>query len=152
MSDSNRKRSRPRSPPTANNRNSISASTRGIIFCHCLHRNECSRISSKTSASHFNAFRSAAPTFSSTVVSPARPPSTHIHIQCLIVTRDASIIIGKGGALTNEAREKHGARVIVSESIPGTQSPEHILNSGVSMTNPLMSSHFRAAVLSPSNV
>jgi len=44
----------------------------------------------------------------------------------LIVTQDASIIIGKGGSHVNEIREKSGARVMVSESIPG--NPERILN------------------------
>ena len=47
-------------------------------------------------------------------------------MRCLIVTQDASIIIGKGGAHVNEIREKSGARVMVSESIPG--NPERILN------------------------
>ncbi|EPQ57973.1 hypothetical protein GLOTRDRAFT_36380 [Gloeophyllum trabeum ATCC 11539] len=54
------------------------------------------------------------------------PPSAHIHMRCLIVTQDASIIIGRGGAHVNEIREKSGARVMVSESIPG--NPERILN------------------------
>ncbi|TFK42360.1 hypothetical protein BDQ12DRAFT_643984 [Crucibulum laeve] len=56
----------------------------------------------------------------------APPPSANIHMRCLIVTQDASIIIGKGGAHVNEIREKSGARVMVSESIPG--NPERILN------------------------
>lgn len=76
-----------------------------------------------TTASHPNVFTSAAPTSSSTAVTP---PSAHIHMRCLIVTQDASIIIGKGGAHVNEIREKSGARVMVSESIPG--NPERILN------------------------
>ncbi|ETW86132.1 hypothetical protein HETIRDRAFT_14839, partial [Heterobasidion irregulare TC 32-1] len=54
------------------------------------------------------------------------PPSAHIHMRCLIVTQDASIIIGKGGSHVNEIREKSGAKVMVSESIPG--NPERILN------------------------
>jgi heterogeneous nuclear rnp K-like protein 2 len=58
--------------------------------------------------------------------SSVTPPSAHIHMRCLIVTQDASIIIGKGGAHVNEIREKSGARVMVSESIPG--NPERILN------------------------
>jgi heterogeneous nuclear rnp K-like protein len=54
-------------------------------------------------------------------------PAAHlIHMRCLIVTQDASIIIGKGGAHVNEIREKSGAKVMVSESIPG--NPERILN------------------------
>jgi heterogeneous nuclear rnp K-like protein 2 len=56
----------------------------------------------------------------------APPPSAHIHLRCLIVTQDASIIIGKGGAHVNEIRDKSGAKVMVSESIPG--NPERILN------------------------
>ncbi|KAI0053869.1 eukaryotic type KH-domain (KH-domain type I) [Auriscalpium vulgare] len=58
--------------------------------------------------------------------STATPPSAHIHMRCLIVTQDASIIIGKAGSHVNEIREKSGARVMVSESIPG--NPERILN------------------------
>jgi len=53
-------------------------------------------------------------------------PAASIHMRCLIVTQDASIIIGKGGSHVNEIREKSGARVMVSESIPG--NPERILN------------------------
>ncbi|KAJ7632899.1 hypothetical protein FB45DRAFT_913824 [Roridomyces roridus] len=58
--------------------------------------------------------------------SSATAPSPMIHMRCLIVTQDASIIIGKGGTHVNEIREKSGARVMVSESIPG--NPERILN------------------------
>jgi poly(rC)-binding protein 2/3/4 len=65
----------------------------------------------------------AEPSSSSSI--PA-PPSAQIHMRCLIVTQDASIIIGKGGSHVNEIREKSGARVMVSESIPG--NPERILN------------------------
>lgn len=54
------------------------------------------------------------------------PPAANIHMRCLIVTQDASIIIGKAGSHVNEIREKSGARVVVSESIPG--NPERILN------------------------
>ncbi|KAK1230857.1 PAB1 binding protein [Marasmius sp. AFHP31] len=61
---------------------------------------------------------------SSTSAPPA--PAANIHMRCLIVTQDASIIIGKGGSHVNEIREKSGARVMVSESIPG--NPERILN------------------------
>lgn len=53
-------------------------------------------------------------------------PAAQIHLRCLIVTQDASIIIGKGGSHVNEIRDKSGARVMVSESIPG--NPERILN------------------------
>ena len=53
-------------------------------------------------------------------------PVVTIHMRCLIVTQDASIIIGKGGSHVNEIREKSGAKVMVSESIPG--NPERILN------------------------
>ncbi|KAH9848889.1 hypothetical protein C2E23DRAFT_841986 [Lenzites betulinus] len=54
------------------------------------------------------------------------PPASNIHMRSLIVTQDASIIIGKAGSHVNEIREKSGARVVVSESIPG--NPERILN------------------------
>lgn len=66
----------------------------------------------------------ASPTASSSA--PPAPPAAQIHMRCLIVTQDASIIIGKGGKHVNEIREKSGARVMVSESIPG--NPERILN------------------------
>ncbi|PPQ99222.1 hypothetical protein CVT24_009241 [Panaeolus cyanescens] len=70
-----------------------------------------------------SATTSADPSSSSTA---AAAPSANIHMRCLIVTQDASIIIGKGGSHVNEIREKSGARVMVSESIPG--NPERILN------------------------
>ncbi|TFK92264.1 hypothetical protein K466DRAFT_582090 [Polyporus arcularius HHB13444] len=69
-----------------------------------------------------SATTSAAPSSST----PSGPPAATIHMRCLIVTQDASIIIGKGGSHVNEIREKSGARVMVSESIPG--NPERILN------------------------
>ncbi|KAH8915068.1 hypothetical protein BT69DRAFT_1310452 [Atractiella rhizophila] len=47
-------------------------------------------------------------------------------MRCLIVTQDASIIIGKAGRHVNEIREKSGARVTISEAISG--NPERILN------------------------
>ncbi|KAI5124297.1 hypothetical protein M0805_008905 [Coniferiporia weirii] len=65
----------------------------------------------------------AAPTASTAA---AQSPSAMIHMRCLIVTQDASIIIGRAGKHVNEIREKSGARVMVSESIPG--NPERILN------------------------
>lgn len=73
-------------------------------------------------ATKSSATTSAAP--SSTTATT--PPSAMIHMRCLIVTQDASIIIGKGGTHVNEIRDKSGARVMVSESIPG--NPERILN------------------------
>ncbi|KAG6865938.1 hypothetical protein C0991_010439 [Blastosporella zonata] len=69
-----------------------------------------------------SATTSADPSSSSSTTAP----SATIHMRCLIVTQDASIIIGKGGSHVNEIREKSGARVMVSESIPG--NPERILN------------------------
>lgn len=59
-----------------------------------------------------------------TAQAPAPVPT--IHMRCLILTQDASIIIGKAGSHVNEIREKSGAKVMVSESIPG--NPERILN------------------------
>lgn len=58
-------------------------------------------------------------------------PAPQITIKALIVTQDASIIIGKGGAHIKEIRERAGARVSVSDQIPG--NPERILN----VTGPL---------------
>ena len=52
---------------------------------------------------------------SSTLTVPtsgSTPPSAHIHMRCLIVTQDASIIIGKGtGAHVNEIRERKAGPV-----------------------------------------
>ncbi|KAF9227806.1 cytoplasmic protein [Gyrodon lividus] len=76
-------------------------------------------------AAKSSATTSAAPS-SSTTASASAPPSAMIHMRCLIVTQDASIIIGKAGSHVNEIRDKSGARVMVSESIPG--NPERILN------------------------
>ncbi|CCM04414.1 uncharacterized protein FIBRA_06591 [Fibroporia radiculosa] len=70
-----------------------------------------------------SATTSAAPSTSSAT---GAAPAANIHMRCLIVTQDASIIIGKGGSHVNEIREKSSARVMVSESIPG--NPERILN------------------------
>ncbi|ODN82221.1 hypothetical protein L202_02507 [Cryptococcus amylolentus CBS 6039] len=58
--------------------------------------------------------------------SKADPGPQQISMRSLIVTQDASIIIGRGGAHVNEIRDKSSARVTVSESIPG--NPERILN------------------------
>lgn len=64
-----------------------------------------------------------------TTTSDASAPQ--ITIKALIVTQDASIIIGKAGAHIKEIREKAGAKVSVSDQIPG--NPERILN----VTGPL---------------
>lgn len=52
-------------------------------------------------------------------------PPANISMRALIVTGDASIIIGKGGKHINEIREKSGAKLTISESLPG--NPERIL-------------------------
>lgn len=49
-----------------------------------------------------------------------------IQMRALIVTQDASIIIGKGGRHINEVREKSGARATISEAVPG--NAERILS------------------------
>lgn len=59
-------------------------------------------------------------------VTAAEPPAQQISMRCLIVTQDASVIIGRAGTHVNEIRDKSSARVTVSESIPG--NPERILN------------------------
>ena len=54
---------------------------------------------------------------------PAAAPaeaSPSITIRALIVTQDASVIIGKGGSHIKEIREKAGAKVSVTEAQPGT--------------------------------
>ncbi|KAK4058435.1 PAB1 binding protein [Microbotryomycetes sp. JL221] len=55
-------------------------------------------------------------------------PSTQIQMRALIVTQDASIIIGKGGKNVNEIREKSGSKITITESIPG--NPERIMTIG----------------------
>ena len=61
---------------------------------------------------------------------PAPPTAVEaapsITIRALIVTQDASIIIGKAGSHIKEIREKAGAKVSVSEQIIG--NPERILH------------------------
>lgn len=49
-----------------------------------------------------------------------------ISMRALIVTQDASVIIGRGGAHIREIREKSGAKVDVTPQVPG--NPERILN------------------------
>lgn len=82
--------------------------------------------SSQTGAGQMVGSTAAGPTSASSTDGGPSTPSAMIHMRCLIVTQDASIIIGRGGKHVNEIREKSGARVIVSESIPG--NPERILN------------------------
>lgn len=61
--------------------------------------------------------------------SPSADPNAlqpqHIAMRALIVTGDASIIIGKQGRHINEIRDKSGARLTISESIPG--NPERVM-------------------------
>lgn len=88
------------------------------------HRDESSRNAKSPSRNDKSGSATTSGEPSSSTSAPA--PSAMIHMRCLIVTQDASIIIGKGGSHVNEIREKSGARVMVSESIPG--NPERILN------------------------
>ncbi|SCZ98846.1 BZ3500_MvSof-1268-A1-R1_Chr3-1g05659 [Microbotryum saponariae] len=48
-----------------------------------------------------------------------------IQMRALIVTQDASIIIGKGGKNVNEIRDKSGSKITITETIPG--NPERIM-------------------------
>ncbi|CAO1616099.1 unnamed protein product [Sympodiomycopsis kandeliae] len=50
----------------------------------------------------------------------------YISMRTLIVTGDASIIIGKQGKHINEIRDKSGAKLTISESLPG--NPERIMS------------------------
>lgn len=54
------------------------------------------------------------------------PGSQIINMRCLIVTMDASVIIGKGGKHIADIRAEANARVNISESIQG--NPERILS------------------------
>lgn len=48
-----------------------------------------------------------------------------IQMRALIVTQDASIIIGKGGKNVNEIRDKSGSKITITESVPG--NPERVM-------------------------
>lgn len=48
-----------------------------------------------------------------------------IQMRALIVTQDASIIIGKQGKNVNEIREKSGSKITITESVPG--NPERVM-------------------------
>lgn len=48
-----------------------------------------------------------------------------IQMRALIVTQDASIIIGKQGKNVNEIREKSGSKITITEAVPG--SPERVM-------------------------
>ncbi|KAK4051792.1 PAB1 binding protein [Microbotryomycetes sp. JL201] len=51
-----------------------------------------------------------------------------IQMRALIVTQDASIIIGKGGKNVNEIRDKSGSKITITESLAG--NPERIMTIG----------------------
>lgn len=55
----------------------------------------------------------------------AAAAATVIQMRALIVTQDASIIIGKGGKNVNEIREKSGSKINISEAVPG--NPERVM-------------------------
>lgn len=55
----------------------------------------------------------------------ATAAAASIQMRALIVTQDASIIIGKQGKNVNEIREKSGAKVTITEAVPG--NPERIM-------------------------
>lgn len=113
--DGQRARSLSATPPPANTATGDVAMTDG----HAANDTNASTPSPRGSQSDL-------PTNADSEDSKGGPPSAHIHMRCLIVTQDASIIIGRNGAHVNEIRDKSNARVMVSESIPG--NPERILN------------------------
>lgn len=55
----------------------------------------------------------------------ATAAAASIQMRALIVTQDASIIIGKQGKNVNEIRDKSGAKVTITEAVPG--NPERIM-------------------------
>lgn len=72
--------------------------------------------------------QAAAPTDSSIPPAPQAPavdPATTIQMRALIVTQDASIIIGKQGKNVNEIRDKSGSKITITESVPG--NPERVM-------------------------
>ncbi|GAA5916096.1 hypothetical protein JCM8208_000389 [Rhodotorula glutinis] len=58
----------------------------------------------------------------------AAPASQTIQMRTLIVTQDASIIIGKQGKNIIEIRDKSGAKITITEAVPG--NPERIMSVG----------------------
>lgn len=56
---------------------------------------------------------------------PGTEAPASIQMRALIVTQDASIIIGKQGKNVNEIREKSGSKVTITESVPG--NPERVM-------------------------
>ena len=68
----------------------------------------------------------AAPAQSAASTDPAvDKPAPTMSMRTLIVTQDASIIIGKGGQNIAQIRERSGAKVNVSENVAG--NPERVL-------------------------
>ena len=68
----------------------------------------------------------AAPAQSSASTDPSvDKPAPTLSMRSLIVTQDASIIIGKGGQNIAQIRERSGAKVNVSENVAG--NPERVL-------------------------
>ena len=55
----------------------------------------------------------------------ATTAAASIQMRALIVTQDASIIIGKQGKNVNEIRDKSGAKITITEAVPG--NPERIM-------------------------
>ena len=55
----------------------------------------------------------------------AAAAATVIQMRALIVTQDASVIIGKGGKNVNEIREKSGSKITITEAVPG--NPERVM-------------------------
>ncbi|GAA5858501.1 hypothetical protein JCM8547_007335 [Rhodosporidiobolus lusitaniae] len=53
------------------------------------------------------------------------PAASTIQMRTLIVTQDASIIIGKQGKNVNEIRDKSGSKITITEAVPG--NPERIM-------------------------
>ena len=51
--------------------------------------------------------------------------ASSIQMRALIVTQDASIIIGKAGKNVNEIREKSGSKITISEAVAG--NPERVM-------------------------
>ena len=55
----------------------------------------------------------------------AAAAASTIQMRALIVTQDASIIIGKAGKNVNEIRDKSGSKITITEAVPG--NPERVM-------------------------
>ncbi|GAA6059302.1 hypothetical protein JCM10212_005882 [Sporobolomyces blumeae] len=79
----------------------------------------------QSSTTAINADLPANPEAANADAAAASQAAASIQMRALIVTQDASIIIGKQGKNVNEIRDKSGAKITITEAVPG--NPERIM-------------------------